>query len=266
MTEERALLSEQRGHVGVITFNRPERRNALTPAMLIELHEALDRWASEDDVRAVVITGAGDKAFSSGYDILAIPTDVTPETARRLRDSNPLELGLNSVKHFPYPTIAMLNGHCFGGALNLALCCDLRIGVDDMAIGMPAARLGVVYPHEGVAQFASVLGMARARELFFTARTYRGAELREIGLVERLVPRAELEKTAFDLADEIAANAPLALRGIKRVLNLVEAAAPLSDAARKEAQALLAASLQSDDAKEGQRAFVEKRRPRFAGR
>jgi enoyl-CoA hydratase/carnithine racemase len=123
-----------------------------------------------------------------------------------------------------------------------------------------------VYPHEGIAQFASVLGMARARELFFTARTYRGAELREIGLVERLVPRPELEKTAFALAEEIAANAPLALRGIKRVFNLVETAAPLSDAARKEAQALLAASLQSEDAKEGQRAFVEKRRPRFAGK
>jgi enoyl-CoA hydratase/carnithine racemase len=266
MSEERALLSERREHVGVVTFNRPERRNALSPAMLIELHETLDRWADEGDVRAVVITGAGDKAFSSGYDILAIPTDVTPETARRLRDSNPLELALNSVKHFPYPTIAMLNGHCFGGALNLALCCDVRIGVDDMAIGMPAARLGVVYPHEGIAQFASVLGMARARELFFTARTYRGAELREIGLVERLVPRPELEKTAFALAEEIAANAPLALRGIKRVFNLVETAAPLSDAARKEAQALLAASLQSEDAKEGQRAFVEKRRPRFAGK
>jgi enoyl-CoA hydratase/carnithine racemase len=266
MSEERALLSERREHVGVVTFNRPERRNALSPAMLIELHETLDRWADEGDVRAVVITGAGDKAFSSGYDILAIPTDVTPETARRLRDSNPLELALNSVKHFPYPTIAMLNGHCFGGALNLALCCDVRIGVDDMAVGMPAARLGVVYPHEGIAQFASVLGMARARELFFTARTYRGAELREIGLVERLVPRPELEKTAFALAEEIAANAPLALRGIKRVFNLVETAAPLSDAARKEAQALLAASLQSEDAKEGQRAFVEKRRPRFAGK
>jgi enoyl-CoA hydratase/carnithine racemase len=266
MSEETTLLSEQRGHVGVITFNRPERRNALSPAMLIGLHETLGRWSSAGEVRAVVITGAGDKAFSAGYDIRAIPTDLTPETARRLRDSNPLELGLSSVKHFPYPTIAMLNGHCFGGALNLALCCDLRVAVDDVAIGMPPARLGVVYPPDGIAQFASVLGMARARELFFTGRTYRGAEVREMGLVERLVPRAELETTAFALAEEIAANAPLALRGIKRVLDLVESAAPLSDEARREAQELVAAALQSDDAKEGQKAFVEKRPPRFAGR
>jgi enoyl-CoA hydratase/carnithine racemase len=266
MSEDRTLLSEQREHVGIVTFNRPERRNALSPGMLIELHETLERWADDGEVRAVVITGAGDKAFSAGYDILAIPTDVTPETASKLRDSNALALGLRSVKDFPYPTIAMLNGHCFGGALNLALCCDLRIAVDDLAVGMPPARLGVVYPHDGIAQFASVLGMARARELFFTGRSYRGEEVRAMGLVERLVPRAELEPTTFALADEIATNAPLALRGLKRVLNLVESAAPLSDAARKEAQALLAASLQSDDAKEGQRAFIEKRKPRFSGR
>jgi enoyl-CoA hydratase/carnithine racemase len=265
MSEEKELLTERRDHVGIITFNRPQRRNALTPAMLIELHESLDRWAKDGEVWAVVITGAGYEAFSSGFDILAIPTDATPEALSRLRDGNPLELGLTSVKQFPYPTIAMLNGHCFGGALNLALCCDLRVGVDDIAVGMPPARLGVVYPHEGIAQFASVLGMARTRELFFTGRTYRGAEVREMGLVERLAPRAELEATAFALAEEIAGNSPLALRGIKRVAGLLESAAPLSDEAREEAHELVAAALQSDDAREGQKAFAEKRRPRFTG-
>jgi enoyl-CoA hydratase/carnithine racemase len=266
MSEENELLAERREHVGIVTFNRPRRRNALTPAMLIGLHETLDRWAMEGDVRTVVFTGAGDKAFSAGFDILAIPTDPDPDAARRLREGNPLELGLESVKRFPYPTIAMLNGHCFGGALNLALCCDLRVAADDIAVGMPPARLGVVYPHAGIAQFASVLGMARARELFFTGRTYRGEELREMGLVGRMVPRAELEATTFSLAAEIAANAPLALRGLKRVLDLVESAATLSDEARDEAQELMAAALQSDDAREGQRAFLEKRKPRFAGR
>jgi enoyl-CoA hydratase/carnithine racemase len=266
MTDAKELLCERRGQVGVITFNRPERRNALTPAMLIALHESLDRWAKGGEVRVVVITGAGDKAFSAGFDIGAIPTGNDPELAKRLREQNPLALGLASVKRFPFPTIAMLGGHCFGAALNLALCCDLRVGADDIAVGMPPARLGVVYPPDGIAQFASVLGMARARELFFTGRTYRGAEVQEMGLVGRLVPRAELEATTFALAEEIAANAPLALRGTKRVLDLVEAAAPLSEADRKEAQELTAAALQSEDAKEGQRAFVEKRQPRFTGR
>jgi enoyl-CoA hydratase len=266
MSEAKDLLAEQREHVGVITFNRPERRNALSPDLLLDLHETLERWASAGEVRAVVITGAGEKTFSSGYDIAAIPTDVSPETAARLRESNPLELGLSSVKHYPYPTIAMVNGHCFGAALNLALCCDLRIGADDVAIGLPAAKLGIVYPHQGIAQIASVLGMARTRQLLFTGRTYRGHEASEMGLVDRLVPRGDLEATTFATAEEIAANAPLALLGMKRALNLIEASAPLSDYARKEVEAMVATALGSEDAKEAQQAFLEKRAPRFAGR
>jgi enoyl-CoA hydratase/carnithine racemase len=239
------LLSERRGHVGVVTFNRPVRRNALTPAMLFGLHDVLEKWAKSGEVRAVVFTGAGEKAFSSGFD--------------------PLDVGLQSVKRYPFPTIAMLGGHCFGAALNLAICCDLRVGADDIAVGMPPARLGIVYPADGIAQFASVLGMARAREVFFTGRTYRGEEAREIGLVGRLVPRADLEATTFSLAEQIASNAPLALRGMKRVLDLVESAGPLSDDARSEAQELVTEAIQSKDAREGQKAFLEKRTPRFTG-
>ena len=266
MNESNELLTEKRGRIGVLAFNRPERRNALSPRLLIGLHETLEAWAREDEIRTVVIRGSGEKAFSSGYDILAIPTDLTPETASRLRDGNPLQLGLESVKNFPYPTIAMLNGHCFGGAVHLALCCDLRVGADDIAVGVPPARLGVVYPHEGIAQVAQVLGMARAREVFFTGRSYRGEALREIGLVDRLVPRSKLEATTYGLAEEISSNAPLALKGMKRILNLIEGSASLSGEARREAEALFAAALQSEDAKEGQKAFIEKRRPRFAGR
>lgn len=266
MGESKELLSEVRGHVGVVTFKRPARRNALTPAMLIELHDLLRGWGQDGEVRAVVFTGAGDEAFSSGFDIGVIPTDRNPDLARRLREENPLALGLAAVKRFPFPTLAMLNGPCFGAALHLALCCDLRLAVEDVAVGMPPARLGLVYPADGIAQFASVVGMARARELFFTGRTYRGAEVKEMGLVGRLVPRAELAATTFGLADEIAANAPLALSGTKRVLDLVESASPLSAEASREAEALTAAAMQSEDAREGQRAFVEKRKPRFTGR
>jgi enoyl-CoA hydratase/carnithine racemase len=266
MGESNELLTEKRGRIGVLTINRPERRNALAPQLLIALHETLAAWAREEEIRTVVITGSGGKAFSSGYDILAIPTDLTPETASRLRHGNPLQLALESVKNFPYPTIAMLNGHCFGGAVHLALCCDLRVGADDIAVGVPPARLGVVYPHEGIAQVAQVLGMARAREVFFTGRSYRGEALREIGLVDRLVPRSELEATTYGLAEEIAGNAPLSLKGMKRILNLIEGSASLSGEARREAEALFAAALQSEDAKEGQKAFIEKRRPSFSGR
>lgn len=266
MNEIDTLLSERRGRIGVVTFNRPEQRNALTPGMLIRLHETLGAWAREDEVRAVVVTGSGEKSFSSGYDITAIPTDLTPEQLEQLRHGHPLGLGVSSVKSFPYPVIAMLNGHCFGGALHLALSCDLRIGVDDVTIGMPAVRLGLVYAPDGIEQFVHVLGIARAREVFFTARSYRGPDAHAIGLVDRLVPRGELERTTFELAEQIAGNAPLALRGTKQVLNRIEAAAPLSAEARAEADALLATALRSQDAKEAQRAFVEKRPPRFAGR
>jgi enoyl-CoA hydratase len=266
MDESNELLTERRGYIGVLRFNRPERRNALSPGMLIEVHRTLQGWAQDPDIRTVVITGAGDQAFSSGYDIAAIPTNVTPDVVERLRDSNPLELALRSVKDFPYPTIGMINGHCFGVALNLALCCDLRTGAEDAPIGMPAARLGVVYPWDGIAQFVQVLGMARARQVFFTARTYRGAEAQAMGLVDRLAPRAELEGTTFALAEDIAGNAPLALKGIKRTLNLLETAAPLSADARREADALMAAAFQSEDVKEAQLAFMEKRKPRFVGR
>lgn len=264
MNESDILLCQRRNRIGIVTFNRPEHRNALSPALLLRLHETLEAWAREGEVRAVVVTGSGEKAFSSGYDITAIPTDLAPEQLEKLRDANPLELGVSSVKNFPYPVIAMLNGYCFGGALHLALSCDLRIGVDDVTIGMPAARLGLVYPPDGIAQFVHVLGIARAREVFFTARSYHGREAQAIGLVDRLVPRGELETATFGLAEEIAGNAPLALRGTKQVLNRIEAAAPLSAEVRREAEALMATALGSEDAKEAQRAFLEKRRPRFA--
>jgi enoyl-CoA hydratase len=266
MEETKVLTSEVRDCVGTITLCRPQQRNALTPEMLVGLHQTLSAWADSGDVRAVVIRGAGDKAFSAGYDIRSIPTKPTPEMERLMRESNPLELGLRAVKGFPYPVIAMVNGACFGGALNLAMCCDLRVGADDIAVGMPPAKLGLVYPAEGVAQFVSVVGIARAREVFLTGKTYRGAEVAAMRLVDRLVPRAELETAVFALATEIAGNAPLALKGLKRVLHLIEAAATLSPEAAAEVQALVAASFGSTDALEGQMAFIEKRAPRFVGR
>jgi enoyl-CoA hydratase/carnithine racemase len=266
MDETNELLTEKRGSIGILRFNRPERRNALSPQLLNQVHQTLQTWGRENEIRAVVITGAGDKAFSSGYDILAIPTDPTPEMAQQISVESPLDLALRSVTDFPYPTIAMVNGQCFGGALNLALCCDIRIGADDIAVGMPAARLGIVYSCDGIAQFVQVLGLARARQVLLSARTYKGAEVQAMGLVDLLVPRSELEETTFRMAEEIAGNAPLALRGIKRTLNLIEKSSALSADSRRECERLIAASLQSDDIKEAQTAFIEKRKPHFVGR
>jgi enoyl-CoA hydratase len=252
-------------HIGWITLNRPEKKNALSPDLLLAIYRVLQDWSDAGTVRAVVITGTGDRAFSAGYDITAIPTQLSPEDMELLKNSNPLSLALNAVKTFPYPTIAMLNGYAYGAGLNLAICCDLRIGADDIAAGMPPARLGVVYPPEGLAQFVEVLGMARTRELFFTAATYRGQELAEMGVVNRLVPRQSLRETVLSMAGAITANAPLSLKGMKCILNHMAKGTPLSESALKEAEILITAAFNSRDLKEGQLAFLEKRSPVFEG-
>jgi len=260
------LLAEVKGNIGTLTLSRPERRNALSPDMLVTIHLTLSDWAADGSVRVVVIRGAGEKAFSGGYDIRAIPTHPDPEMERAMRESNPLELGLTAVRDYPYPVLAMVRGACFGGALNLAMCCDLRLGADDCTIGMPPAKLGLVYPPDGIAQFVAVLGAARAREVFFTGKTYRGAEALDMGLIDHMYPAVDLEGAVYALAEEIAGNAPLSLRGLKRIFRLLQAAAELSGEARREAEALVAASFSSADAVEGQMAFLEKRKPRFTGR
>ncbi len=260
------LLSEQRGHIGIITFNRPAQHNALSPELLGKLCEVLAAWAASGDIRVVILTGAGDKAFSAGYDINAIAS-VGPEHKTPVNDEpeqTPFEQGLAAVKNFPYPTIAMLNGHCFGGALHMALCCDMRIAADHIAMAMPPAKLGMVYGAEGLAQFIQVLGSAKAREMFFTGRTYKGEKISEMGLAGQLVPANELTNTVFTLAEDIALNAPLALQGIKRIMNIVEQPA-LNDEQEKEAYELVVESFRSSDLKEGQAAFLEKRKPLFVG-
>lgn len=253
-------------HIGWITLNRPEKKNTLSPDLLLSIHRVLRDWADSDAVRAVVITGTGDRAFSAGYDITAIPTEISPEDAELLKNTNPLTLALDTVKQFPYPTIAMLNGYAYGAGLNLAICCDMRIGAEDIAAGMPPARLGLVYHPEGLAQFVEVLGMARTRELFLTAATFRGPELSSMGIVNRLVHRDSLHDTVTSIASAISANAPLSLKGMKRILNSLARCAPLAGEALSEAESLIHAAFNSHDLKEGQMAFIEKRPPVFEGR
>ncbi len=265
MTNAAELLVETRDRVGILTLNRPEKRNALSPQLLVNIHLTLSRWAEEDILRVVVIKGGDNRAFSSGYDVTAIPTDVSPETAEILKNSNPLTLGLDSIKRFPYPVIAMMNGYAFGAGLNLSICCDLRIAVDTIKAGMPPARLGLVYHPEGLKQFAQVLGLPVTRELFFTARTYESAEVLAAGLVHRLVPSEELETVVFDYARQIAGNAPQSLKGMKEILGMLERSTAFSAKDITRAEAIIEKSFASKDLVEGQTAFLEKRPPVFTG-
>ncbi|MGB9498942.1 MAG: enoyl-CoA hydratase-related protein [Dissulfuribacterales bacterium] len=259
------LIKEKNGSIGTIIFNRPERKNSLSPELLIKLHLILKEWAEDDAIRTVVFTGSGDKAFSSGYDILAIPTDLTPEMAELMKKENPLKLAMSGVKNYPYPTIAMMNGYALGAGLNLALCCDIRVGIEDISVSMPPAKLGLIYHLEGIKQFVEVIGLARTKEIFFTARKYKGREVKEMGIVDYLVPRSELSSTTYALANEIAANAPLALKGTKRILSMLSRAVEFKDSDLKEADKIIADGFNSEDLKEGQTAFIEKRKPVFKG-
>lgn len=260
------LIKEIANNVGTLKINRPDRGNALSPDLLADLHLTLQKWAKDDAVRVVVITGNSEKSFSSGYDISAIPTELSPEAAEILKASNPLELALNSIKNFPYPVIAMINGYCFGAGLNLAICCDMRIGADHIKMGMPPAKLGVVYHPEGLCQFVEVIGMAKTREIFFTGHTYSGEEVKDMHLVDHLVPGNELSKTVYAMAEEIAKNAPLSLKGIKRILTMIGKYPLIAPEYINEAEALIAEAFNSDDLKEGQTAFFEKRTPVFTGK
>jgi enoyl-CoA hydratase/carnithine racemase len=263
---EDVLLVEQDGHVGILTFNRPERKNALSVELLIKIHVQLAEWAKTGDVRCVVFTGGEGKAFSSGFDIGSIPTDVTPETEKLLRTHNPLELALDGVRDYPYPTIAMVNGYAFGAGLNLCVCCDIRIASDDAKVGMPPAKLGLIYHPEGLRQFVEALGYARTRELFFTARTLEPREVESMGIMDHVVPRAELKEYTMGMARTIAGNAPLSLKGMKRILNMMGRAGRLEDEALLEAEGIIRDGFNSEDLKEGQMAFLEKRVPRFTGK
>ena len=266
MDQQKQLLTEEKDNILTLTLNRPEKRNALTPEMLVQLYQVLKRHASEDRVRVVIIRGAGDKAFSSGYDINAIPTGVSPEVEKLLQNKSPFELAVESIVDFPYPVIAMLNGFAFGGACDLAVACDMRIAAEHVQMGMVPARLGMVYFPEGLQRFVRAIGLPRTKEMFFTARRYKTDRLKEMGLVDHVLPRKELVAFTHALAEEIAANAPLSLKGTKRILNLLSTSDRLNAQQQAEAKKLVQASLESADLKEGQAAFLEKRKPVFRGR
>ena len=265
MDKNEVLLSEILGNVGTLALNRPAKKNALSPDLLLQLHAALKSWAEQDDIRAVVVTGEG-TMFSAGYDIQSIPSGNTQETGRVLKGENPLQLAIDALRGFPYPTIAMMNGDAFGAGLHLCMCCDIRIAADDIKVAMPPAKLGVIYPPEGLKQFISVLGIATTREVFLTARTYAGRELLDKRLVDYLVPRPNLSTTTYNFAGDIAERAPLSLKGTKRILDMLESSLTLTDDGRQTADRLLAEAFNSEDAREAKRAFAEKRKPRFIGR
>jgi enoyl-CoA hydratase/carnithine racemase len=245
-----------------LTISNPAKRNALDHPILDAIAAALEDIG---DTRTVLLTGA-EGMFSSGYDIGDIPDDVFAEEAERLV-AHPFAAALEALETCEVPTVAALPGHTIGGGLELALACDLRVAADGILLGMPPAKLGLVYSHTGLRRFLEAIGAPRTRELFLTARNVDARTALEWGLVNQVVGASDLESTALDLAQDLAANAPLSVRGNKRAIReLLAADGQLDHEVERELIELREASFHSEDLREGVRAFGQKRPARWKGR
>jgi enoyl-CoA hydratase/carnithine racemase len=260
----RLLVDEPAPGVTRLTISHPAKRGALDHAIL----DAFVATLATLDTSCVIVTGEG-QTFSAGYDIGGLESetrDTVADEASRLV-AQPFADALDALDAYPYPTIAALNGHAIGGGLELALSCDLRLAAASVELGMPPAKLGLVYSHTGIRKFIDTIGASHTRELFLVGRRIDAATALSWGLVNQLAAADELASTAVALASEIAGNAPLAQAGNKRVIRAVlDGQTALAPAVERELLELRLDSFRSVDFREGVRAFAEKRPPKWVGR
>ena len=263
MTQTDKMLARKDGNVGYLIFNNPERHNAVSMDMWDATRRILEDFAKDEDVRVVVLTGAGTKAFVSGADISKFGDErATLDAVAKYNELT--EIAYGRVHDFPKPTIAMIRGYCIGGGVGIAVSCDMRICADNARFAVPAAKLGLGYDYPGLKRLIDVVGASFAKEIFFTARQFDAEEARIMGLANRVVPEAELDAYVKNYADMIAGNAPLTLGSVKFIVG--EA---LKDESRRDT-ARMSESVKhcfaSRDYVEGRTAFMEKRKPVFTGR
>jgi enoyl-CoA hydratase/carnithine racemase len=263
VTKTDKMLRRKDGGVGYLIFNNPERHNAVSLEMWGATARILDDFAKDDDIRVVVITGAGGKAFVSGADISKFESERASKEAQKIY-ADTVEQAQLSIETYPKPTIAMIRGYCIGGGLGLAMCCDLRICSDNSKFAVPAAKLGLGYGYSGLRRLIDVVGPSFAKEIFYTARQFDAEEARVMGLVNRVVPQDQLESYVKNYADTMAANAPLTIKAVKYTVG--EAMKDESQRNLKRCAELVDACFASNDFIEGRRAFMEKRKPVFTGR
>ena len=260
MAENKDILAETENSVCTLTLNRPEKRNSLTRETLELMRDEVRRLEKNPDVRCLVITGAGDRAFCSGYDIGAISGEEYDD------DGHPLVEAMEAVKNHPLPVIAMINGHAFGAGLELAVACDIRICADDAKLAIPPAKLGVTYGREGIRKFLALAGPGLTRELFLTGNPIDAKRAEEKGLVNHAVKREDLAEFTYSLARGISENAPLSMISLKKTINILETGKSLSEEDEETVRSLARKVRESVDSEEGKRAFAEKRKPFFRGR
>ena len=258
------ILDEPAEAVARLTLNRPDARNALDHELLDGLAAAMPSLDRGIEVRCVVLAGAG-RAFSAGYDIAAIPSETFERDAEALV-AHPFQAALDAVAAHPWPVIAAINGHALGGGLELTLTCDLRICARGAKLGMPPAKLGLIYGHTGLRRFIDAIGVPRTKELFLTGRNVDAERAEAIGLVHEVVDDSEVERVSLELAAEVAANAPLSMRGNKHAIDTLNSYPRLTPEQERELIELRESCFASEDFREGISAFAEKRRPAWKGR
>jgi enoyl-CoA hydratase/carnithine racemase len=258
------ILDHPAEAVARLTISNPERRNALDHEILDALAEVMPSLDRGIEIRCVVITGEG-AIFSAGYDIADIPEQSFATDAEALV-AHPFHAAMEAITAHPYPVLAAINGHCLGGGLELAVRCDLRLATMSAKLGMPPAKLGLIYGHTGLQKFIDVIGVARTKELFLTGRNLSAPRAMAVGLINDTVPDGGLPAAAVELASEVAANAPLSTRGNKRAIEVLNASPRLTPDSERELIELRRSCFSSEDFREGIRAFAEKRSPRWRGR
>ena len=249
--------------IGWIVFNNPARHNAVSLEMWQSLTLVLKAYGEDSEVRVIILRGEGDKAFVAGADISQFKEKrSSPEAVQHYNAT--ADEAAEALRNCPKPTVAMVRGYCIGGGTGIAVNCDIRIAADDSKFGVPAAKLGLGYRFSGIRRLADVVGPSFAAEIFYTGRQFNGTEAVQMGLVNRLVPAAELETRTREFAATVVNNAPLTIASVKRAL--LEYGKDPGERDLVLCQEMVDACYASEDYKEGQAAFMEKRKPVFRGR
>ena len=257
------IIGRIEGAVGWLTFNNPERRNAMSLEMWAGMATVLERFEADPEVRVIVLSGAGGRAFVSGADISQFESQRASAEQVAAYDAVSGEAGRRLAESMK-PTIAMIHGYCIGGGLGIAIGCDMRIASEGSKFGVPATRLGLGYAALGIKKLMDLVGPSFAKEIFITARHFSAAEAQGMGLVNRVLPEADLEAYVRGYCDTIADNAPLTIKAVKVAVEEMSRAS--TDVDHERCDVAVKACFASADYIEGRRAFMEKRRPIFQGR
>ena len=257
------MIARKDGHIGTMIFNNPERHNAVSFEMWEKVGTILDDFRADPNIRVVVLTGAGGKAFVSGADISKFGDERATMEAQNKYNAT-TERVYNTVHSFPKPTIAMIRGYCIGGGLGLAIACDLRFCTEGSKFALPAAKLGIGYGYVGMERFVQTIGPSQTKDIFYSARQLDAAEAYQMGLVNRVLPDTELEAHTTKYAGTLAGNAPLTVAAVKKITT--ELSKPDSARDISSCKKMVEACFASEDFIEGRTAFLEKRKAQFKGK